>query len=355
MGPGTLALNPSASAGNIYGGGTTVTGGTLSFAAGGLGSGPVVVDPVAGGNAKATLAWNNNATDLTANGLTLNSGTTVFSLNGNTVVFDNAIGGSGALEIGGGTLQCGNGDTGGTFTSLSGINLHSDGVLAFNQVGAPPVSIPISGQGGVLAEATGGTLILTNSNNTYQGGTTVTAGATVQVGNGTTAGSLGSGPVLLGNNGWGAALVFNQPALSGGRLNTVSNAISDPGAGQGTVVQLGPGAVALTAANNYTGNTAVLGGELAAENVAAIPSGSLLAVGANGSVVLGTPGAVEPVGSLAGAGPLTGLQPSGSGGQVASPALSGGVNPVPEPGTLALLAAAAACSLAAAWRRKRRA
>jgi uncharacterized OsmC-like protein len=80
-----------------------------------------------------------------------------------------------------------------------------------------------------------------------------------------------------------------------------------------------------------------------------------LAVGANGSVVLGTPGAVEPVGSLAGAGPLTGLQPSGSGGQVASPALGGGVNPVPEPGTLALLAAAAACSLAAAWRKRRRA
>jgi autotransporter-associated beta strand protein len=145
-------------------------------------------------------------------------------------------------------------------------------------------------------------------------------------------------------------LVFNQPSGS----YVVPNAISDPGGGQGTVVQVGTGStVVLTASNSYTGGTSVGGGVLAVENTSAIPSGSLVEIGSQGSLVLGTPGAKEPLGSLSGAGPLT-SQPSAGGGQVASPALGGGVNAVPEPGTLALLAAAAACGVAAAWRRRRR-
>jgi autotransporter-associated beta strand protein len=192
-------------------------------------------------------------------------------------------------------------------------------------------------------------LILTGAN-TYQGGTTVNGNTTVQVGdNGGSSGSVGSGPVLL--SGWGATLTFNRS----GTL-TVPGVISDLGGqGPGTVVQLGPGTVALTASNTYTGGTSVVGGQLAAENASAIPSGSLLAVSENGSVVLGTPGYAEPTGSLSGgAGPLTSQSSGSGGGQLASPALGGGVNAVPEPGTMALLAAAAACGLAAAWRRRRR-
>ena len=347
MGPGSLALNPSAGGGNTYKGGTMVTGGTLGFNAGGLGSGPVVVDPVAGGNTSATLAWGSGVTtDLTGqnggvNGLTLNSGTTVFALGGNTAIFDGTIFGGGALEIGGGTLQIGFSDANGSLGSLSGVNIHNDGVLAFDRNDNPVVSTAISGPGGVLQQVS--TLTLTGPN-TYQGGTTVSQNAAVQVGS---TGALGSGPVVL--NGYGATLV-----LDGAGSFKVGNTITDAGGGQG-VVQVSGGSVALTGNNSYTGGTSVIGGQLAAESISAIPSGSLLSIGGNGSVVLGTPGAVEPLGSLAGgAGPLT-SQSSAGGSQVAAPALGGGVNPVPEPGTLALLAAGAACGLAAAWRKRRRA
>jgi len=105
----------------------------------------------------------------------------------------------------------------------------------------------------------------------------------------------------------------------------------------------GSGQVILTGSNSYTGGTSVVNGMLAVENVSAIPSGSLLAIGADGSVVLGTPGYTE-IGMNPGGGPAgpLGSQPSGGGG-----------HPAPEPTTLLLLAAAAACGLAAATRRRK--
>ena len=77
MGPGTLKLT----AYNDYSGGTTVSGGTLSFAARtASAAGRVVVDP--GNGQTAGLTWVSNSPDLTVNGLTLASGHTVFDLGG---------------------------------------------------------------------------------------------------------------------------------------------------------------------------------------------------------------------------------------------------------------------------------
>jgi hypothetical protein len=74
-------------------------------------------------------------------------------------------------------------------------------------------------------------------------------------------------------------------------------------------------------------------------------------------VVLGQQGSqyIEGLGQMAGA-PLGSQAGGTSGGGVMAPAASGsagGINSVPEPGTLALLAAAAACGMAAAWRRRK--
>ncbi len=85
--------------------------------------------------------------------------------------------------------------------------------------------------------------------NTYTGITTVSAG-TLQIGNGGTSGSLGSGGTVTNN----AALVFNRSDAA-----TVSNVIN----GIGTLAQNGSGTLTLASiGNGYTGGTAINGGTL---------------------------------------------------------------------------------------------
>jgi len=148
-----------------------------------------------------------------------------------------------------------------------------------------------------------------------------------------------------------------QLAAGGGALDTgaagltITGPISGPGIG---LTKLGSGTLTLSGSNNYTGGTSVASGVLVAENPSAIPGGSLLAIGPSGSVVLGAPGSSELGKLFGGAGPFN-SQSSGMSGSEAVTAgeLGGAINTVPEPGTLALLAAAAGCGWAA-WRRRRK-
>ena len=110
--------------------------------------------------------------------------------------------------------------------------------------------------------------------------------------------------------------------------------------GDGGLVKSGTGTLTLMGSNTFTGGASVSGGLLVLKNHAAVRAGSMLSIAANGSLVLGTPGSVEPLDLFSGdpqagapAGPLS-SQPAGGG------------NATPEPRTLALLAAAAACGLA---------
>jgi uncharacterized repeat protein (TIGR03803 family)/autotransporter-associated beta strand protein len=136
--------------------------------------------------------------------------------------------------------------------------------------------------------------------------------------------------------------------------NTVAYSFGGgPIAGTTGLVLNGSGTVTLANSNSYTGGTSVNNGVLVAENASAIPSGSLLSIGASGSVVLGTPGYAEPLGSLSGggsAGPL-GSQSGMSGGAAGAQPV-GPVQSVPEPSSLALLAAGAAGLAAYGWRRR---
>ena len=113
---------------------------------------------------------------------------------------------------------------------------------------------------GVLSETTT-PLAVTKSNtgtwtftgaNTYTGTTTISAG-TLQIGNGSTTGNLGTGAVV--NNGM---LSFDR-----GDALTVANDIS----GTGAVTKLGAGTTTLTGSNSYSGNTTVNSGTL--ENTSA--------------------------------------------------------------------------------------
>jgi hypothetical protein len=99
---------------------------------------------------------------------------------------------------------------------------------------------------GALTKAGEGTLILSGDSD-YSGLTTVSAGV-LQVGVGSTAGSLGSGNVT--NN---ATIRFNRSAAL-----TVANTIT----GSGGIIQSGSGSLALTAENGFSGVTTLESGTL---------------------------------------------------------------------------------------------
>lgn len=102
----------------------------------------------------------------------------------------------------------------------------------------------ISGDGS-LRKTGDGSLTLTG-NNSYSGGTTISAG-TLQIGDGGTSGSI-SGDVV--NNG---ILIFDRSDAS-----SLAGAIS----GSGSLIKRGAGVLAITGNNNYSGNTSVSAGTL---------------------------------------------------------------------------------------------
>ncbi len=117
---------------------------------------------------------------------------------------------NGSTTINGGALRIGDGTTDGSIAATSGIT--NNGSLVYNLTGSQSYGGVISGTGSVTKQG-GGTLTLT-ANNTYQGGTTISAG-TVTVGSG---GSLGTGNVTVAT---GASLNLTgnyttNAAVSGG-------------------------------------------------------------------------------------------------------------------------------------------
>ncbi len=103
--------------------------------------------------------------------------------------------------------------------------------------------------------------------------------------------------------------------------------------GSGSLYKLGGGTLTLSGSGAYSGGTNVFGGELIASSPLGLKDGSNLFVGSAGSVF------APPV-------------PSFDGGTSAASAVAA-VAPVPEPGTMALLAAGAAATVAALRQRSR--
>ncbi len=147
---------------------------------------------------------------------------------------------TGGTVISAGTLQIGNGGTSGSITG----NVENSGTLAFHRSDDISFSGLISGTGS-LSKLGGNTLTLT-SNNTYSGGTTISAG-TLRIGNGGTSGSI-------------AGDVSNSGTLSFDRSDDSSftGAIS----GAGTVVKQGSGTLTLSGNSTFSGGTTVNAGTL---------------------------------------------------------------------------------------------
>ena len=192
---------------------------------------------------------------------------------------------SGATSIAAGTtVQLGNGGNSGTIGSGA---ISNSGHLVINRADSYTLSNDVAGSGN-LSKLGAGTALLTG-NNTYSGTTTISAG-TLQVGDGSNNGTLGSGAVF--NN---AALVINRS----GAL-TVSSDIS----GTGSVRQMGTGTTTLTGSNTYGGGTTISAGSLQIGNGGSTGSIGSGALSNQGTLLVNRSGTLALNMSITGSGSL---------------------------------------------------
>ena len=176
--------------------------------------------------------------------------------NGSTVTVQNGggitIGENGAGRSGGGALiiggqnGSGNGADGGTLNA-AGVVLNTLGSqVRFNVTSGKTYtfSVAMSSDGGVLQEGVGSLVILTGDNS-YSGTTTISAGI-LEIGDGGTSGSLGTGQV--DDN---FALEFNLSTPT-----AIANVIT----GTGAVSFFGPNSYSLSGASSFSGELTVNAG-----------------------------------------------------------------------------------------------
>lgn len=172
--------------------------------------------------------------------------------------------------------------TGTTNVTLTGAL--APGSLNFNHT----VDYTLSGTGGIAGTTSlikdGAGILNLLTDNSYSGGTTITAGQ-IHVGNGGGTGSLGTGAIV--NN---ATLAINR-----------SGTLAIPGAvsGTGSISFNGGGLFTLGETNSYSGGTSVLGGTLRQGKAGAIPVPS-----AGSATVTVSSGATLDLGGFALAGTL---------------------------------------------------
>jgi len=241
-GAGTLVLSGS----NSYGGGTTVSGGTLSI--------PSV---------NSLPGWDTNSR---------------FSITG-----------SAALVVGSGVPDAN------IATMLSGTNFAAGAIFGFDTSGgdrACSTNIADTVNGALIVAKNGSNTLTLSGSNSYTGATTVTGG-TLTIGG---AGNLGNGSYagVIANAG---SFVYSSSAAQ-----TLSGTIS----GAGSLIQSGPGTLTLAGTNTYTGATTITGGTLTIGGAGSLGTGSYAGAISNaGSFVYNSSAAQTLSGTISGAGSLT--------------------------------------------------
>ncbi|MGP9809918.1 autotransporter outer membrane beta-barrel domain-containing protein [Rhodopseudomonas sp. NSM] len=233
LGTGTLTLTGS----NSYLGGTTISDGTLQIGNGGT-TGSIVGDVVN----NATLAFNRS--DAIGFGGVISGTGSLSKLGTGTLTLTGANTYTGGTTISAGTLQIGDGGTAGSITG----DVTNNATLVFNRSDAIGFGGVISGTGSVTKLGTDALLLF--GDNTYTGGTTISAGF-LQVGSGGTTGSIVGNVV---NNGTLEFARSDAHAFSGA-ISGTGNLISFGGS-------VGSGVFTLTGTNSYTGGTTVSTGTL---------------------------------------------------------------------------------------------
>jgi len=256
---GALTVNGEISVGTMGTTGTltlnigTISANTISIGANGIysdtSSGTIILT-----GSNATINVVSGAKIVVNSQVTGTSGLIKGSLGTLTLAGNNTYSGGTTVSLG--TLQVGNG---GTTGSLGSGDVIDNAALVFDRSDSIVVSNTISGSGS-LTQAGAGTLTLVGTN-TYSGPTLITSG-TLQVGDGGTLGTLGSGGIS--NN---SVLVFDHTDDI-----LVTNQIS----GTGSLTQAGTGTLTVTNVNTYSGGTWVEnGGTLAVQDSHALGNGGL--------------------------------------------------------------------------------
>ena len=219
------------------------------------------------GSAAKTLRWaSGNTVDISNKFGTFGTGNITFDVGANNVTFATALptgsypitkagagaliliangGNTGTTTVSAGTLLLGNNSANGMVNGP--ISVGSVGSLWFYHSGEKIFDKVISGAGSVI-KAGSNTLKLTGAN-TYSGGTTISGGA-LWVGNGGTAGAIGTGNLSIMN---GASVTFNRSDEY-----TYAGPIYDGG----TIRKDGAGKTILTGNSGCTGSVEILAGTL---------------------------------------------------------------------------------------------
>lgn len=267
IGNGLLTLNAS----NTYTGDTRVTGGSLSLGNGGslasgnlsvTGSGSIFALDYA--NAGMTFAnisvadggqiQSSSGSVNFTNSAIVSSGTIAAPVGGagsflktgnGTAVISDTLTHTGGTTIENGTLQIGAGSTSGTISG--NVAILQNGTLGFNRSDSITASNAFSGNG-AISKIGNNTLTLTGNSADFEGATTISAG-TLQIGNGSSTGSLGG----------------NITASTGSTLayNSSSEVALDGLSGNGTLIQAGNGTLVVSSdVTGFTGSTRIQSGTL---------------------------------------------------------------------------------------------
>jgi autotransporter-associated beta strand protein len=322
---GTLDLNGQTTGGQITLAGGSLVNSSTNRATQGCLAGVLLTSGGSGVSPGATVSLGGSAAAVTAS-LGLTAASFSLSSSGSGYAVDDILnvsgGGSGAqIEV----------------TAVSG-GTGTTGPIANWQLWAPGSGYTLAPTG--ISGGSGSGAAITGNANNFQ---VVSLNTTAPGGGYTTPPTVS----LSSGSGFAATAVLSSinltaPSSIGGPGDIAIPAAITGGFGFN---KIGTGTLTLSGSNTYSGGTTVSSGILVLESSAAIPGGSLLLVGTAGSVVLGESGYME-LGLISGG--------AGSGlGPLAGPQTPAPVNSVPEPGTLALLAAGLACGFGLRPRRLR--